>query len=187
MDARRFDLLARDWAASRRRVLALATAAAALRLIGGEDVAAASRKNGAMCDRNSQCSSRHCCPSRCQTCCSDQHCGPFEVCVCPQCSCAAVSDRAMKADVIPADGKAVLAKLAALPIATWRYRSDHPAVRHIGPMAQDFAAAFGVGDTDRAIHVVDGQGVALAAIQALQLEVAELRSQLAVLRETETP
>ena len=186
MDARRFDLLARDWATSRRRALALATAAAALRLIGGEEVAAGSRLNGAKCDRGGQCASTHCCPRRCQTCCSDEHCGPFETCIC-SCSCAAVSDRALKTDITPADGQAVLATLAALPIATWRYRSDDPAVRHIGPMAQDFAAAFGVGDTDRAIHVVDGQGVALAAIQALHLEVAELRRQLAALQETQTP
>jgi hypothetical protein len=166
--------------------LALATAAAALRLIGGEEVAAGNRLDGATCDRGGQCASGHCCPRRCQTCCSNKQCGFDEVCLC-SCSCAAKSDRALKADVIPADGQAVLAKLAALPIATWRYRSDDPAVRHIGPMAQDFATAFGVGDTDRAIHVVDGQGVALAAIQALHLEVAELRSELAALRETQTP
>jgi len=186
MDARRFDLLARDWATSRRRALALATAAAALRLIGGEEVAAGSRLNGATCDRSRQCASGHCCPRQCQTCCSDKNCGFGETCHC-SCSCALKSDRTLKADVIPADRQAVLAKLAALPIATWRYRSDDPAVRHIGPMAQDFAAAFNVGDDDRHIHVVDGQGVALAAIQALHQEVAELRSQLAALREKHTP
>jgi hypothetical protein len=180
MDGRRFDLLARDWATSRRRALAVATAAVALRLIGGEEVAAANHQNGALCDRNRDCASNHCCPRRCQTCCTDAHCGPLETCVC-SCSCAAISDRALKTDVAPADGQAVLARLAALPIATWRYQWDAPDVRHIGPMAQDFAAAFGVGEDDRSIHAVDGQGVAMAAIQGLYRELEELRGRLAAL------
>jgi hypothetical protein len=41
-------------------------------------------------------------------------------------------------------------------------------------MAQDFAALFGVGADDRHIHPLDGQGVALAAIQGLGAEVARL-------------
>jgi hypothetical protein len=64
-----------------------------------------------------------------------------------------------------------------LPIQSWSYRDDDPRVRHIGPMAQDFAAAFAVGDDDRHIHTVDASGVALAAIQALaaRLAAAEAR------------
>jgi hypothetical protein len=46
-------------------------------------------------------------------------------------------------------------------------KSDDPSVRHMGPMAQDFKVAFGLGDTDKAYHSVDAHGVALAAIQAL--------------------
>jgi hypothetical protein len=38
------------------------------------------------------------------------------------------------------------------------YESAH------GPMAQDFKAAFGVGETDTGITSVDADGVALAAI-----------------------
>jgi hypothetical protein len=37
----------------------------------------------------------------------------------------------------------------------------------MGPMAQDFRAAFGVGEDDRHISTVDAEGVALAAIQGL--------------------
>jgi hypothetical protein len=158
----------------------------ALRLIGGEEVAAAARRNGATCDRNHDCASHHCCPRQCQACCSDSQCAAGESCLCV-CGTVVPSDRAIKADVAPTDGRAVLAKLAALPLATWRYRWDAPDVRHIGPMAQDFAAAFGVGDDDRAIHAVDGQGVALAAIQALHREVEELRSQLAALERDGRP
>ncbi len=71
----------------------------------------------------------------------------------------------------------MLDQLRDLPIERWHYKGD--AAPHIGPMAQDFAAAFRVGDDDRVIYTVDAQGVALAAIQALAAEVAELRSQVA--------
>jgi hypothetical protein len=54
-----------------------------------------------------------------------------------------------------------------MPITTWNYTADPPAIRHIGPMAQDFAAAFQVGADDRHIHPVDAWGVAFAAIQGL--------------------
>jgi hypothetical protein len=94
-----------------------------------------------------------------------------------------VSDRNAKADFAPVDGRAVLAGVAALPIRTWRYRGDDPGVRHLGPMAQDFAAAFGVGADDRVIHAVDGQGVALAAVQALHQELRTMAARLATLEE----
>ena len=87
----------------------------------------------------------------------------------------------MKTDFATVDGQAVLAQVAALPVQSWRYRTEDPAVRHIGPMAQDFAAAFHLGDDDRHIHVVDGQGVALAAIQGLRQEVRTLQADNAAL------
>ncbi len=54
-----------------------------------------------------------------------------------------------------------------LPISKWSYKVEDGSVRHIGPMAQDFAAAFGLGSDDRSIGTVDADGVALAAMQAL--------------------
>ena len=45
-------------------------------------------------------------------------------------------------------------------------------------MAQDFHEAFGLGDDDTKIALVDGQGVALAAAKALAVENAELRARL---------
>jgi hypothetical protein len=71
----------------------------------------------------------------------------------------------------------MLNRVRELPISTWNYTSDDPAVRHIGPMAQDFAALFGVGADDRHIHPLDSQGVALAAIQGLLGEVEALRAE----------
>jgi hypothetical protein len=61
----------------------------------------------------------------------------------------------------------VLESVARLPVSTWSYKSDDPSVRHLGPMAQDFKAAFGLGDTDKAYHAIDAHGVSLAAIKAL--------------------
>ena len=65
-----------------------------------------------------------------------------------------------------------------MPITTWNYKSQDAAVRHIGPMAQDFAAAFKVGASDRRITTVDADGVALAAIQGLNQVVQEQQAEL---------
>jgi hypothetical protein len=94
------------------------------------------------------------------------------------------SDRALKDDFTAIDAQAVLAKVAQLPIDEWRYKTE-AGQRHIGPVAQDFYAAFGLGADDRHITTVDEGGVALAAIKGLyeQLqvrdqEVAALRAEL---------
>ena len=78
----------------------------------------------------------------------------------------ATSDRNLKENFAPVDIHNVLEKLAQVRVSTWNYKSDSRDVRHIGPMAQDFAKAFGVGDSDRVIHVVDSGGVTMASIQA---------------------
>jgi hypothetical protein len=46
-------------------------------------------------------------------------------------------------------------------------------VRHLGPVAQDFRAAFGLGRNDTTITTVDADGVALAAIQGLNQKLIE--------------
>ncbi len=43
----------------------------------------------------------------------------------------------------------------------------------MGPMAQDFRAAFGLGVSDELIDTIDPDGVALAAIQGLNALVQE--------------
>jgi hypothetical protein len=80
------------------------------------------------------------------------------------------------------DGFEVLEKLAALPISTWNYTEDPPSVRHLGPMAQDFMAAFGLGDDDTRINMVDANGVVMVAIQALHKKVVALEAEVAALK-----
>lgn len=91
------------------------------------------------------------------------------------------SDRDQKRALAPVDVAAVLRSLGALDIQTWNYNDEPEHVRHMGPTAQDFADAFGLGANDREIKVVDGIGVALAAIQALAAEVVDLRERMAAL------
>jgi hypothetical protein len=92
------------------------------------------------------------------------------------------SDRAAKQDFQPVDARQILERLAAMPITTWSYNSQDPSIRHIGPMAQDFSAAFGLGEDERYISTVDADGVALAAIQGLHQLVKEQDTALATLQ-----
>ena len=88
---------------------------------------------------------------------------------------ANASDRNLKANLAPVDGRQVLARLAEVPIATWNYTTQDASVRHMGPTAQDFYAAFGLGDDETHIATVDADGVALAAIQGLYAENQALK------------
>ena len=97
----------------------------------------------------------------------------------------AISDRAAKANFTLVDGRDILERLIAIPIETWNYDTQDPSIRHIGPMAEDFFNAFGVGEDDRHISTLDPDGVALAAIQGLHqlvqekdLKITELEARL---------
>jgi len=85
-----------------------------------------------------------------------------------------LSDHSAKSDFASVDARAVLDRVVALPLSTWRYNGQDKSIRHIGPIAQDFYAAFDVGEDERHISTVDADGVALAAIQGLNLKLGEL-------------
>jgi len=104
-------------------------------------------------------------------------------------SWSSVSDRKLKANFARVDGQEVLRKLASIPIETWNLTSQDPSIRHIGPVAQDFAAAFRVGEDNTRISTVDADGVALAALQGVyqllqkkDTEIRELKLELAELK-----
>ena len=78
------------------------------------------------------------------------------------------SDRYLKEDFTAVRPEDVLAKVLALPITQWKYKAESSGIRHLGPVAQDFHAAFELnGGDDTRINTVDEGGVALAAIQGL--------------------
>jgi hypothetical protein len=93
------------------------------------------------------------------------------------------SDVNVKSDIEALDGNLVLAKLDALPVTEWSYRWESPSVRHIGPMAQDFHAAFGLGNDETKISPRDMAGVTMAAVKALRSELVERDAEIAAQRE----
>ena len=97
-----------------------------------------------------------------------------------------ISDRNAKENFDDVNASEVLAKVAAMPIKTWNYKTQADSIRHIGPTAQDFKSAFGVGESETGITTVDADGVALAAIKGLveelkvrDKEIAELKTKSA--------
>lgn len=141
------------------------------------------------------CGAMACCGSNCcgagQLCCKTE--GPLAgppTCfsptaaepTCPQgCAPLCASDRNIKRQIVAADEQAVLDAVSTMPISSWSYQSGDEKVRHLGPMAQDFHAAFGLGTTDLGYDPVDAHGVELAAIKALNARVRELEDRLMTL------
>ncbi len=81
------------------------------------------------------------------------------------------SDKNKKKNIKTVNTNNVLDKVSKLPISTWQYKNQNKEVVHMGPMAQDFRAAFGLGMNDITISDTDVGGVALAAIKALKIEL----------------
>ncbi len=104
------------------------------------------------------------------------------------------SDRDSKEAFAAINPRTVLEKVSALPITEWKYKAETDGTRHLGPVAQDFHAAFGLnGPDDKHIATVDEEGVALAAIQGLNqklnekdAEIQALKQSVAELKETLT-
>ena len=69
-----------------------------------------------------------------------------------------------------------------VPISTWNYKTQDASVRHMGPMAQDFHEAFGLGEDDKHITTVDADGVALAAIQGIHEIVQKKDAKISMLQ-----
>jgi len=84
------------------------------------------------------------------------------------------SDVNAKTNIEAIDQRSVLERIT---ITQWQYK-DALGENHIGPMAQDFYAAFGLGNSDKSLSTIDTAGVALAAIQALAAENRTLRDQV---------
>jgi len=91
--------------------------------------------------------------------------------------CAGPSDRNIKENFAHIDSNQILKTLSALPIQTWNYKSQSPAIRHIGPVAQDFNNMFAYlfNEAESPVHInkMDEIGISLAAIQGVYHLVKE--------------
>ncbi|HVM48175.1 MAG TPA: tail fiber domain-containing protein [Candidatus Acidoferrum sp.] len=104
---------------------------------------------------------------------------------------ASLSDRNLKKNQTSVDGGEILEKLARIPVESWNYLWEKDsATPHLGPMAQEFKAAFYPGRDDKSITTLEFDGVELAAIQGLnqkleaqRAENAELRREIADLKQ----
>jgi hypothetical protein len=90
------------------------------------------------------------------------------------------SDRDAKENFSAINPREILKRISAMEISRWNFKQDTSA-QHIGPMAQDFRAAFGTGSDDKHIATVDSDGVALAAIQGLNAVVQEKDEKIAAM------
>lgn len=86
------------------------------------------------------------------------------------------SDRNTKEQITHVSYNNVLQAINEMPIYEWQYKDQDR--RHIGLMAQDFHAAFGLGDDDTTIASIDADGVALAAIKAQQEIISNQQVQI---------
>jgi hypothetical protein len=144
-----------------------------------QDGACMSYVPGGQCALESEsCTQQSCCHGL--MCCSGVPVPPGgEYCstMCP------ISDHDAKENFQPVQSEAVLEGVLSLPISRWRYKTDGGEVEHMGPMAQDFKAVFGLGESDRCIATVDADGVILAAIQALYRKLDAVSEEQKRLRE----
>ncbi len=109
---------------------------------------------------------------------------------------SSISDRNRKENFLALETGSVLTRLRSVPVTTWNYKSQDRTIRHIGPMAQDLHAVFGVGESNLLINSVDIDGINMAGVKeldartvgqesrisALEAENRELRSEAAALR-----
>jgi len=92
-------------------------------------------------------------------------------------SCA--SSRTLKANFLNVDGDDLLARIRRTPVSTWSYIGEDGNVRHMGPVAEDFHAAFGLGTNATTIGHLDIDGVNFAGVKALEARTTELQRQVA--------
>jgi hypothetical protein len=93
-----------------------------------------------------------------------------------------VSDRNKKQDFRSLDGDQVLSRIRAMSIQEWSYIAQGSSIRHVGPTAQDFYAAFNLGTSDLTITTSDISGINMLAIQTLIERSERLKADNAALR-----
>ena len=97
---------------------------------------------------------------------------------------SAVSDRNRKENFEQLDGEEVLRRLREVEVSSWNYLTQESTIRHAGPMAQDFHAAFGLGESDLLINSIDIDGVNMAAVKGLDARTAAHQERIGALETT---
>jgi hypothetical protein len=92
------------------------------------------------------------------------------------------SSRELKTALASLEPRDVLARVSALPVSLWSYKTE-TTVRHVGPMAEDFHQAFGLGEDDKHIAPGDQAGVALLAVQGLNEILQNKAKEIATLQD----
>lgn len=89
---------------------------------------------------------------------------------------ACTSSKYTKENFVSANG--VLASLRKVPVTSWNYISEGRSVRHLGPMAEDFFAQFGLGTGNTSIGVQDLAGVSIAAVKELDAQLQQKNAEI---------
>lgn len=92
-------------------------------------------------------------------------------------SCA--SSRTLKKNFLAVDGEDVLGRIRQTPVTTWNYVGEDGQVKHMGPVAEDFHSAFGLGTNNTTIGHLDIDGVNFAGIKALDGRTQAMPSTMA--------
>jgi hypothetical protein len=88
------------------------------------------------------------------------------------------SSRYTKENFLNVKGTDILSKLRQIPVTSWNYIDEGTKVRHIGPMAEDFFAQFGLGTGNTSIGVQDLAGVSIAAVKELDQQLQEKNAEI---------
>ncbi len=94
---------------------------------------------------------------------------------------SSISDRNRKENFLALETESVLTRLRSVPVTTWNYKTQDRSIRHIGPMAQDLHAAFGVGESNLLINSVDIDGINMAAAKELDARTAAQEARIRTL------
>ncbi|HEV3049448.1 MAG TPA: tail fiber domain-containing protein [Longimicrobium sp.] len=85
------------------------------------------------------------------------------------------SSRTLKENFVPVDGEELLRRVRGVPLNRWTLIDDAARTPHMGPFAEDFHAAFGLGDDPKAIGHQDIDGVNFAGVQALEARTVRMQ------------
>ncbi|MGV6860140.1 MAG: tail fiber domain-containing protein [Putridiphycobacter sp.] len=88
-----------------------------------------------------------------------------------------LSDSTKKENITPINYNDYLSQLDSIDVYRWNYKSQANSIQHIGPMAQDFYAAFNIGSDSTYINSGDFDGVNLVLLKGLNEKIEVIDNQ----------